>query len=63
MAGSQADYGMHSMRRGGVTGAVNKGCSDHEVMKQMRVASQGTVQRYATLDRKKLSRAVNVLFS
>ena len=63
VSGNPADYGLHSMRSGGATGAVNNGCSDHEVMKQMRVSSQETVRRYATLDRKKLSSAVNLLFS
>ena len=63
VSGKPADYGLHSMRRGAATGAVNNGSSDHEVMKQMRVSSQETVRRYATLDRKKLSTAVNLLFS
>ena len=63
VSGKPADYGLHSMRRGAATGAVNNGCSDHEVMKQMRVSSGETVRRYATMDRKKLSNAVNLLFA
>ena len=63
VSGDPANYGLHSMRRGAATGAVNNGCSDHEVMKQMRVSSEGTVRRYATMDKKKLSNAVNVLFT
>jgi integrase len=60
--GSPRDYGLHSMRRGAVTGAANKGCSDHVIMKQMRVASVSTVQMYASLDRPKLAEASNALF-
>ena len=48
---------MHSFRRGGVTTAVNNGCSEHIVQKQMRVASTATVHRYATLSRKTLAKA------
>ena len=51
------DYGTHSFRRGGVTTAVNNGCSEHVVQKQMRVASTATVNRYATLGRKTLAMA------
>ena len=51
------EYGMHSFRRGGVTTAVNNGCSEHIVQKQMRVASTATVHRYATLSRKTLAKA------
>ena len=50
-------YGTHSFRRGGVTTAVNNGCSEHVVQKQMRVASSSTVARYATLSRVKLAKA------
>ena len=63
LAGKAADYGLHSMRRGGATGAINNGCSDHQVMKQMRVSSVATVQRYASLNKNQLSAAVNILFN
>ena len=43
-------FGLHSMRRGAATTAVNAGASEHAVMKQMRVMSGGTVRRYASLD-------------
>lgn len=57
-----ASFGLHSMRRGAVTGAVNGGVSDHIVMKQMRVASTSTVTRYATLNKKELKKASDSLF-
>ena len=57
-----ASFGLHSMRRGAVTGAVNRGVSDHIVMKQMRVASISTVTRYATLNKKELKKASDSLF-
>jgi integrase len=60
--GTPGDYGLHSMRRGAATFAKNNGCDDHTVMKQMRVASVNTVQRYASLDKKVLSAAPNSLF-
>lgn len=63
LAGETADYGLHSMRRGAVSGAINNGCSDHQVMKQMRVSSVATVQRYASLNKNQLSAAVNILFN
>ena len=63
LAGKAADYGLHSMRRGAVTGAINNGCSDHQVMKQMRVSSVATVQRYASLNKYQLCAAVNILFN
>ena len=62
VSGKVADYGLHSMRRGAASGAVNNGCDDHTVMKQMRVSSTATVQRYATVKKGKLAAAVNVLF-
>ena len=62
VSGDPARYGLHSMRRGAATAAVNKGCSDHVVRKQMR-ASLETVQRYASLDKAKLCEAPNALFS
>ena len=62
VSGKVADYGMHSMRRGAVSGAVNNGCDDHSIMKQMRVSSTATVQRYASMNKGKLAAAVNVLF-
>ena len=57
-----ASFGLHSCRRGAVTGAVNSGVSDHIVMKQMRVASTSTVTRYATLNKKELKKASDSLF-
>ena len=51
------DYGLHSFRRGAVTTAVNNGCSEHVVQKQMRVASTATVARYATLSKERLAEA------
>ena len=57
-----ASFGLHSMRRGSVTGAVNGGVSEHVVMKQMRVASISTVTRYATLNKKELKKASDSLF-
>ena len=65
MAGVTADpatFGLHNMRRGAVTGAVNSGVSDHIVMKQMRVASTSTVTRNTTLNKKELKNASNLLF-
>ena len=62
IAGKPEDYGLHSFRRGAVTTAVNNGCDEHTVMKQMRVASTNTVARYATLDRKRLGKANQMLF-
>ena len=62
IAGSPEDFGLHSLRRGGVTSSINNGCVDHVVSKQMRVASVNTVHRYATLDRAMLATAVNKLF-
>ena len=58
-----SSYGLHSMRRGAVTAAVNSdSVSDHAIMKQMRVASTSTVRRYATLDKKSLKKASNAIF-
>ena len=62
VTGSPRDYGLHSFRRGGVTTAVNNGCDEHTVQKQMRVASTKTVSRYATLSRRRLKRANFALF-
>ena len=50
-----ADFGLHLMRRGGVTAAVNGGADEHFLVKQMRVASSSTVRRYATVDSKNLA--------
>ena len=50
------NFGLHSMRRGGVSAAVNKGAD-----KQMRVASSSTVRRYATLDSKNLTSVSRVV--
>ena len=39
---------LHSFRRGAVTGAVNRGCDDHIVAKQMRVKGKDIVGTYDT---------------
>ena len=57
-----AAYGLHSMRRGGVTEAINSGASDHIVMKQMRVSAVQTVQRYATVNTAMLASASAAIF-
>ena len=62
IVGTPRDYGLHSFRRGGVTTAVNNGCDEHTVQKQMRVASTKTVARYDTLSRCRLKRANKALF-
>ena len=56
-------FGLHSMRRGGVTAAVNAGASDHAVSKQMRVAGVETVRRYATLDKSMLAATSAAIFT
>ena len=64
-AGVTADpssYGLHSMRRGAVTSAVNNGATDHAVMKQMRVSTNDTVRRYASLDKASLKSASTAVF-
>jgi len=63
ITGNPDDYGLHSMRRGAVTAAVNHGCQDHIIAKQMRVSGLGTVHRYATLDKKSLRKASLAVFS
>ena len=63
ITGSPRDYGLHSCRRGGVTTAINNGCDEHTVQKQMRVSSMKTVARYATLSRNRLKRANVAFFS
>ena len=60
--GDTSRYSLHSLRRGAVTGAVNNGCDDHTVRKQMRLASVATVQRYASMDNERLKCATNKLF-
>ena len=65
-AGVTADpssYGLHSMRRGAVTSAVNNGATDHSVMKQMRVNTLDTVRRYASLDKASLKSASTAVFN
>ena len=62
ITGSPQDYGLHSCRRGGVTTAINNGCDEHTIQKQMRVSSTKTVARYATLSRNRLKRANVALF-
>ena len=44
------------------TAAVNNGCDDHVVSKQMRVGVS-TVRRYATLNSNSLKKATNAVFS
>ena len=44
-----SSFGLHSMRRGAATSAVNNGASDHSVQKQMRVMSVSKVRQYSTL--------------
>ena len=63
ISGSPREYGLHSCRRGAVTTAVNNGCDEHTVQKQMRVASVDTVHRYASLDKRRLAKATEKLFS
>ena len=57
-----ASYGLHSMRRGAATNAVNNGATDHSVQKQMRVSSMATVRRYATLNKAALKSASSAIF-
>ena len=57
-----SSYGLHSMRRGAATSAVNNGASDHSVQKQMRVMSVSTVRRYASLDKEALKAASSAVF-
>ena len=59
---SPATYGLHSMRRGGVTTAINNGAPEHVVQKQMRVASGATVRRYATVGKDLLRSASAAVF-
>ena len=63
ISSSPKEYRLHSCRRGAVTTAVNNGCDEHTVQKQMRVASVDTVHRYATLGKKRLAKATENLFS
>ena len=62
VAAEPAAYGLHSMRRGAVTSAINNGASDHAVQKSMRVASGSTVRRYATLSDGALKSASIAIF-
>ena len=57
-----SSFGLHSMRRGAATSAVNNGASEHSVQKQMRVLSVSTVRRYATLDKAALKAASSAVF-
>ena len=43
VASNGGEFGLHSMKRGAVTEAVNAGADEHSVMKQMRVACGSTV--------------------
>ena len=62
VSGKPEEYGLHSCRRGAVTTAVNNGCDEHTVQKQMRVSSTSTVTRYASFNRKRLGKANKMLF-
>ena len=55
-------FGLHSLRRGSVTTLANAGTSDHLIQKHMRVVTQDTVRRYATLDKTKMSEVSNTVF-
>ena len=55
-------FGLHSMRRGSVTALTQAGVSDHLVQKHMRVVSNSTVRRYATLSHEKLGKISRVVF-
>ena len=61
ISGFLKDYALHSFRRGAVTTMVNNGCDEHTVHKQMRVTS--TVHGYTTVDKKKMSKATDKLFT
>ena len=62
VTGDPSSFGLHSMRRGVATSAVNNGASDHSVHKQMRVMSVSTVRRYATLDKAALKLGSSAVF-
>ena len=62
VAADPSTFGLHSMRRGAVTCAINNGASDHAVQKSMRVASGSTVRRYATLNDSLLKSASTAIF-
>ena len=47
-------FTMHSLRRGSATTAANANVSTHLVTKHMRVSSETTVRRYATVSKKVL---------
>lgn len=55
-------FGLHSLRRGSVTALANAGTSDHLIQKHMRVRSESTVRRYATLDVDKLCEVSKTVF-
>lgn len=57
VASNGGEFGLHSMRRGAVTEAVNAGADEHFVMKQMRVVTSSTVRRYATVNTAMLRKA------
>ena len=50
------EFGLHSMRRGGTTAAVNANEDEHFVQKQMQVASGATVRRYGTVNKENLAK-------
>ena len=54
--------GLHSLRRGGVTYAVQEGAPHSVVAKCMRVKSEAMVGYYATLTSKELRSASNLAF-
>ena len=57
VASNGGQFGLHSMRRGAVTEAVNAGADEHFVMKQMRVVTSTTVRRYASVNTVMLRKA------
>ena len=53
ISGKPKGHGFYSFfRRGTVIGAINRGCDDHIVAKQMRVKGKDIVGTYATLSAK-----------
>ena len=56
-------FGLHSMRRGSATTLANAGTPDHHIQKHMRVVTQDTVRRYATLNMDKLREVSQTVFN
>ena len=49
-------YSLYSLRRGGVTAAVNAQVTEHYIQKQMRVSSASTVRKYSTVNNENLGK-------